>query len=253
MSKWKIAAIVLAAAIYAVSLSACGERFGTYHFRLTIEVDTPDGVRRGSSVLAVTYGRGPRWAQGIGGGSAYARLRGEAVFVELADGRGVVALLAHGSEGYDVNSIGWLPITAFTGAPLGWGSIDALAALRARGKYLEGVTELKNLLVPTFIASLDVRDPKKTYRLNNSEFVYIFGKGYAFGRAALEIVPAGIWPFNLLPVPWFSWLFGVPPTVGIERKLPMLQGPNRPALAALESAGMQTGYQIDAESAFKRR
>lgn len=252
MSKWKVALILVAAAIYAVSLSACGERFGTYHFRLAIEVGTPEGVRSGSSVMAVTYSRGPRWAQGIGGGNAYARLRGEAVFVDLGNGRSVVALLAHGPDGYDVNSIEWLPVMAITGAPLGWDSIDALAKLRAYGKYLEGFVELQTPLRPTLIAFLDVTDPTKAYSLESSEFFYRFGQGYAFRRATLEIVPSGIWPFNILPIPWPAWLFGVPRTVGIERKLPMLQGPNRPALTALQAARLRTQFQIDAESTFKK-
>lgn len=236
MSKWKIVLILLLGAIYAVSLTACGESFGTYHFRLTIEADTPEGPRSGSGVMSVSYGRGPQWAGGIGGGSATGRLRGEAVFFDIGNGRNVVVLLAHGERAESGEEIRWLPVTALTGAGLGWGSADALAALKAKGKRLEGKVELLPPLIPTLVTFSDVNDPRTMRQLRPSEFPHYFGRDYAFKRATLEIVSSGIWPFSLMPLAWPRWLFGEPKTEGIERRLPLLTGPNRPAAIARTAA-----------------
>ncbi|MFC5421877.1 hypothetical protein ACFPOB_20155 [Bosea eneae] len=250
MSKWKIALILLIGAIYAVSLTACGESFGTYHFRLTIEADTPEGVRSGSGVMSVSYGRGPRWAAGIGGGNAYARLRGEAVFFDLGNGRNVVMLIAHGARAESGFEMRWLPVTALTGAVQGWGSTDALAALQSKGLRLEGKVELPPPLIPTLATFSEVNDPTTMRQLGPSEFPYYFGKGYTFKRATLEIVSSGIWPFSLLPLPWPRWLFGYPITRGIKDRLPALNVPDGPN-TAFRSARLTFGGVGNGESAFR--
>lgn len=233
MSKWKIALILFLGAAYAVSLTACGESFGKYHFRLTIEADTPEGVRSGSGVMSVSYGRGPSWAAGIGGGGAVGRLRGEAVFFDLGNGRNVVMLLAHGERAEHGDEMRWLPVTAITGAGQGWGSTDALATLKAQGKRLEGKVELRTPLIPTLATFSDVNDPTTMRQLRPSEFPHYFGRDFAFRRATLEMVSPGIWPFALLSAPWPRWLFGEPRSEGIDRQLPFLSGHNRSRLTEL--------------------
>ncbi len=48
-----------------------------------------------------------------------------------------------------------------------------------------------------------------------------FGDGYAFKRAWVEMVPAGIWPLSALGLPFnFLGLTGTPVTRGIEKRLP---------------------------------
>ena len=67
----------------------------TYRYRLTIEVETPQGLRSGSSVIETTI----RDTTGAVLSTPEARtisskVRGEAVFVDLGEGRNVVAILA---------------------------------------------------------------------------------------------------------------------------------------------------------------
>lgn len=248
--KWRIAALGLVLAAISLSLRACGyESFGEYNFRLKIEVDTPEGVRTGSGVMSVSYSRGPNLQ---GGATAVARFRGEAVFVDLGNGRNVVALLAHGRNGEDGNSIKWLPVTALTGAPWGWGSTQALEALKASGKRLEGRMELKPPLIPTLVTFADVSDPRTATTLDTSHFRFRFGQGYVFKRAMIEIAPSGIWPFSLLPISWPRWLFGEAVTHEIKSRLPLLKAPGRPTQIVLQSAGVSVGAFAGSEQAFWR-
>ena len=59
-----------------------------HKYRLTVEVETPAGVKSASSVLAVTPDRG--YARG-----GNTRTSGDAVLVDLDGGKSLVALLAH--------------------------------------------------------------------------------------------------------------------------------------------------------------
>lgn len=88
---------LLAAAL--TFLSACGvvESGPNYRYRLTVEVDTPQGLRSGSSVIAVKCGAVRLPA--VGGAGCHAR--GEAVAVDLPDGRILFALL-RGTEDVDL-------------------------------------------------------------------------------------------------------------------------------------------------------
>lgn len=61
----------------------------SYHYRLTVEINTPDGVKFGSSVIEVTTHQYPRWIT-LGANSENTDITGEAVFVDLGDGRNVV-------------------------------------------------------------------------------------------------------------------------------------------------------------------
>ncbi|WP_338426390.1 hypothetical protein [Sphingopyxis kveilinensis] len=78
-------------AIALTVLSACGvvETGPNYRYRLTIEIETPQGLRTGSSVIAVKCGIVRLSA--MGGSGCHAR--GEAVTVDMPDGQTLFALL----------------------------------------------------------------------------------------------------------------------------------------------------------------
>ena len=100
-----ILAVALIAVVAFVVWYANAVLAPNYAFRLHVEVDTADGVKSGSSVIAVKAGvHTGAWmlpeAQGF-----RASVRGEAVFVDLGRGRNLIAILAHGETAAGCRSI----------------------------------------------------------------------------------------------------------------------------------------------------
>jgi hypothetical protein len=230
----------------------------TYRYRLTVEVETPDGMRSGSSVIETNIHdtTGNWWALGEAR-RVSSRVRGEAVFVDLGSGRNVVALLARGPQADQGIDFNWLVPNTLHVDPLK----DPASLLRRPGRH-----EVPAHLVPTLVTFADVADPKSArvvYATGSvmsggqqprvvretvlvDDFAGAFGPGYRFLRATVEIVPTGIWLLNSVG------LSGQPVTHTIEKKLPWWHGPGRPAAVALRAAGLTAGSFLDAELIFKR-
>jgi hypothetical protein len=92
MKRLMILATMLAVA---VGLSACFSPVYKHRYRLTIAVDTPDGRKTGSSVIEASHTISTSLATR---GSGVTGVRGEAVYVDLGQGRQVIALLAVGID-----------------------------------------------------------------------------------------------------------------------------------------------------------
>src|ERR1700738_5437164 len=80
-----------------------------HKYRLTVEVETPDGVKSASGVMAVqpdrSYSRGGR-----------TQAKGDAVFVDLGGGKNLVALLAHIDGTLDLDGINYVALRAYGAA-----------------------------------------------------------------------------------------------------------------------------------------
>lgn len=195
----------------------------THRFRLTLEVDTPDGVKSGSSVIEVKIWGKATWIPQTGG--TLSKVRGEAVFVDLGSGRNFIAVLGFGPTGSQ-------------------GALYNLAA-RAFGRdrpfwYREapswtGRAELTGDLVPTLVTFSDLNDPKSARVVRPNEFEQALGAGVRLRGARIEMTSDTV-------------------TRGIEKKLPWWKGPGRPASEARRAwlAGQTAGPSIEPETLFKR-
>lgn len=149
-----------------------------HHYRLTIEVETPDGMKSASSVLAM-YLHDATWglpeARGL-----RAALKGDAVFLDLGHGRNVVALLAHGPKAENVVKMLGLDAASFAraGQQSEWYEI----------KDLKGIAAVPADLIPTLVTIPDVNDPESTRVIAPDDFASVFGPGYRFKGATVEIV-----------------------------------------------------------------
>ncbi len=83
-------------AITAIPLAACSRQLATYRYRMTVEIDTPQGVRTGSSVIEVATSQG----SGVPNRNLGYRVRGEAVAVDLPARQTVFALLRIDQDGW---------------------------------------------------------------------------------------------------------------------------------------------------------
>jgi hypothetical protein len=194
----------------------------THRFRLTVEIDTSEGVRRGSSVIEVER-KDRRWSL-IGGYNF--QVRGQAVFVDLGAGRNAIVLLAHGGIALDGAQMISLPIEAY-----GYYKWDEDAW--ADKKAMRGPVELRPPLIPTIVTTKNPSDLKQTEVIYATEirdvsrpetahvaidrFSEVFGPTVRFRRALLEKVPGGYWPLNLIGIT------GTSLTRGLEQEVPALE------------------------------
>lgn len=198
--------VLLGGAAAAAPLGGCGNFIprdgGTYRFRLTLAVMTPQGVRSAAGVIEIAYSM----VLNFNGGGQMSRedVRGEAVFLDLGQGRNLVLLLL-----FDP----YLPTQALFGRA-GFNAVETLL----QGRKLEGSVELRPDLIPTLVSFSDLNDPASARVVPPSDagFASAFGPGFRLAGVTLEMVPAGVWPFNLVG------LSGTPVTRGIEGKMPTM-------------------------------
>jgi len=215
--KWISLAVLLAALVI-------GERTYLYRpdhkYRLTVEVDTPEGVRSASGVISVHPNRG---YGGSGSGPAGPRIKGDAVFVDLGSGRNLAALLLHGTNPAETDGMSYLPFRAFAAAGR---RID----FRDVKKQTETVA-VTGELIPTLMTFGDVSNPASARLADPAKLSAVLGQGFGLRRVSLLIVPAGVWPLD------FGGALGEPVTRDIQSRLPWTNDPAK-AAAALSAAGI---------------
>jgi len=252
-------ALILAAIALLYSIGIVGDEG---RFRLTIEIDTPEGVKRASNVYRYTE-------QAVSSIDYVRHIEGDAVFVDLGRDKHIVALMAHGERAQFVDEFAYAWQRAFTTPEK-----DASIADLARPTGSQGTRELSQFQIPTLVTFGDIRDPKTARvvyawgrkiemspsgavphdrgpELKVDDIAAVFGSGYAFKRATVEVVRTGIWPLTLVGL----GLTGTPVTRGIEKRLPWWGASGRPAVTAWRAivAGQKVGSSIEPETLFVKR
>jgi len=204
-----------------------------HKYRLTVELETPEGVKSASGVMAVhpdrSYSRGGR-----------TRTRGDAVFVDLGGGKNLLALLAHiDNKSLDLDGMNYVALRAYNAA-------GRKASFNEMSR-MTGVVPVKGALVPVLVTFADLSDPGTARVVPPDEMEAALGKGFRVGSISAEVVPNGLWPLD------FGGPLGEPVTRGIEAKLPWWNGADNPAGRALQAAGLPTGEAIDPKEAFTRK
>lgn len=215
--KWIGLAVLLAALVI-------GERTYLYRpdhkYRLTVDVDTPGGVRSASGVISVHPNRG---YGGSGSGPAGPRIKGDAVFVDLGNGRNLTALLLHGTNPAETDGLSYLPLRAFAAAGR---RVDFREV-----KKQTGAVAVTGELIPTLVMFADVSNPASARVADPAKLSAVLGQGFGLRRVSLQIVPAGVWPLD------FGGALGEPVTRNIQSRLPWLNDPGKAAVA-LHAAGI---------------
>ncbi|XSC46556.1 hypothetical protein ACF1BQ_012575 [Bradyrhizobium sp. RDT10] len=204
-----------------------------HKYRLTVEVETPLGRRSASGVMAVHPDRSyTRRGQ--------TRTLGDAVFVELGQGKNLVALLAHVDGKLvldDVNYVALRAYNAATGKRVPFSEMSRLT----------GTVPVKGELIPALVTFGDPANPDTARVVAPDDAESVLGKGYRLQGVSVEVVPNGYWPLD------FGGVLGEPVTRGIQAKLPWLTGADNSAATALRAAGLPGGDGIDAREAFTRK
>jgi hypothetical protein len=217
-----------------------------HRFRITIAVKTPEGKKQGSSVWANTCT--DPLPGGLGAMTGGCSTVGEAVFVDLGQGRNLIGLMTVGPDGRGVNVYGLAArVFDYEGVPRNT-SGNLLTSWISYAPHWRGSRELSGDAVPTLVTLTDLNDPASARLVEPTQasFASVVGPGYQLQQVILEMVPVGLWPFNVIG------FWGTPLTGAIEAKIPALRASGRPAAIVLRAAGLTIGSAIDPESVFRR-
>ena len=213
----KVFGVVVVLLVVAVTLSyAMGEKSEktySWRYKMTVEIETPEGIKTGSAVREVTeifiptYNKDPRDPKYSVGQT----MKGEAVVVDLGK-RGIVFSLLKGPLlGVDYGAT--IPFYVFSGPP---------------GRTVEGAEyysqlKAKTVLDPThypmFITFTDMNDPKtivsilefkpnttypRQYSIEKNEFEKYFGKDVSLKSVIIEMTNEPVLSKIGGFIPWFG-------------------------------------------------
>lgn len=182
---------VLAGAAAAV-LGGCGSLFPSDRLRqkITVEVDTPSGLRSSSSVVETEVRKGKSW--GDASGTTF-NLKGEAVAVDLPGGRTLFALLRGGSDtqgdaaGYQTRLLyEALNAGAEASVPVAVEGMNVMQA-RAAAKSAEVSLILPESLYPMLVTFADDSNPKSVERVVAGNLAATFGPGVRLRRITVAV------------------------------------------------------------------
>jgi hypothetical protein len=203
-----------------------------HKYRLTVEVETPEGVKSASGVMAVhpdrSYSRGGKTST-----------KGDAVFVDLGGGKNLVALLAHNDKSLELDEINYVALRAYKAA--------GRNATFNQMSQMTGTVPVKGEVIPVLVSFTDPADPGTARVVSPEGVEAVLGKGIRLRTISAEVVPNGVWPLD------FGGPLGDPVTRGIEARLPWLNGAGNAAGRALQAAGLRAGEAIDSKDAFTRK
>lgn len=177
---------VLVALALCLPLSGCDLLFDfpewQWRQKLTVSVMTPEGMKIGSAVTSARIAFPPKWT-GVGdaAGMQQGGVTGEAVVVDLGEGRYVFALL----QGYTE----WTAYTAFfpelEGKPL---------SKTEMGSYLDQMVastgqtrELRRKDYPLLVTFDDINDPATVRRVEPGDLSASFGASFRLNAITLSI------------------------------------------------------------------
>jgi hypothetical protein len=179
----------------AIIVSGCGRRFPTFRYRMTVEVETPQGLRTGASVIQVSSIEG-------GSGAMYgfsSTVRGEAVAVDLPGGRTLFALLQSSSGDVDAAAgyafAGFPPAVKRVGADAYADNLAEMLARRDVGVIPMPTAEdevpvsgrMAKAFYPLLVSFTDIADPKSVTRVNPRDLAASFGPGIKLRRITVQI------------------------------------------------------------------
>lgn len=178
-------ASALAAMLLALTLSACDLLHAvtdeSFRFRMTVEVDTPEGLRTGFSVYEVTAGN--RTAILPEEADRTRSLRGEAVAVDLPDGRTLFAILK--TNNWQRSDVGEAAMAALD--PIYNNDWVENAARISSGDGIVSPAEIAPENYPMLVTFRDPKDPTSVRLVDPSNLAASFGEGASLESITVQV------------------------------------------------------------------
>jgi hypothetical protein len=195
------------AAVMALALTACG-RSESYRYKLTLAVNTPDGVKRGSSVVEVLFRDVSIPERGI-----MHKLRGQALFLDLGPGaRPLVALLTSRLHPKYGSAMRWTPDA---------GPGDSLLSQLygpALPDFMENVSHVAHMRgprrispndLPDLVTFADINDPKSVIEVDPNNLQAALGPGVSWNEITLESTDEPVTTGIKANLPWLPAYYGL--------------------------------------------
>ncbi|MEW4448168.1 hypothetical protein [Qipengyuania sp. JC766] len=171
---------VLLACLAFLTLTAC-DSSETVRYRLTVEVDTPQGEREGSSVIEVEVREQPPGP--TLGNKVRLRHHGEAVAVDMPNGKTLFALLYNERDLVEAGNLyPWRALLPAPGGDHAWG-VRAARNLEKR----EGPYPLPPAFYPTFVTFDDPTNHATIILLDKDDIAAEFGSGTRISNVTVEM------------------------------------------------------------------
>ncbi len=155
----------------------------SYNFRMTVAIETPDGVKSGSSVYSVSAGGRPKLTAEEASRSM--AVKGEAVAVDLPDGKTLFALLKTNAHFGDMSG---LSMTALD-PTFKSSRYDTVGTARRISERI-GVKESAEVSLsdyPILVTFANINDPKSIERVESADLAATFGDQVKFKSIVVEI------------------------------------------------------------------
>jgi hypothetical protein len=165
--------LLLIAALLAVVMYFSVER-QTIRYRLTYEVQTPEGLKVGSSVIQVDYE--DTSLVPIFHGAGHSDITGEAAVVDLGQGKYLFSLITRAND---------LPYLAF---PQDLARFKKLPPLLRYLNETKPKTQLPFGVLPQLVTFADVNDPTSAREVNPNNLAASFGEGYELKSVGFEVM-----------------------------------------------------------------
>ena len=177
MSKSKKTLLIVAALVVLV-VGGYKWRYPTYswHQKLTVEIETPDGVKSGSSVVAVSWSSVPQFLPDVNPVSN--QITGEATVVDLGNGKYLFALL----KGASILAQRTVVSRSVGPAANAW----FYHASKVRS-HLGKPVSIESKQIPMLVTFGDINDPKTVKRVDPNDLDASFGAGFSLKNITLEI------------------------------------------------------------------
>ncbi len=160
---------LLAGSVLAGTLVRCGNELTIKsRQKMTVEVDTPNGVRSGFAVVEVGNSPKPDALRHIPGNGYF--VRGEAVAVDIASGKTLFALLAPSDAGDP-----------------SWYQAELINDAVREGAAAGPTVTLPPQVYPLLLTFRDVRDPTSVERVDPADLAATFGPGVTLRRITVAV------------------------------------------------------------------
>ena len=205
-----------------------------HKYRLTIAVETAQGVRTASGVFAVH----PNRAYG-GSGSAGTETKGDALVVDLGNSGSLVLLIAQRGYPLDIDGMNYIAMRA----------INAATGKRVQFRELKSIeasAAVADDMMPVMLAFADINDPSSARVIKPDQFSAVFGAQTKLQSVTVATLPPGWWPID------FGGSLGEPVTRSIDGRLQWWPRAAASAAQAVKSAGLVLPEGVAPISLFRR-